>query len=296
MHNPVKGKRPSKTSKGVGKKHRTKGRKDHYLPQGYLRGFISPSRAGMQKPLWFFDVRQRTWSEVSTAEIGYEMGFYDYRGPGTPVETPDQVFAEMERTFPLILDEMVASNFARWFDHRDFLLRYFQMTRARSPLFFEQQLAQSKNTQAFEILTISEDRRKVQVRPKQLPDTYHKNKAIADMIAEIQKGVDWLDGFDWALRYCSDPEDPFIVSDTACVVEGTYPRLEASIFALPDTLIFFPLCWQACLVGSRRHFYIKTERFASRDLKTMRQRHRDFATRYIVSPTRFDEWQSPKSE
>jgi hypothetical protein len=206
------------------------------------------------------------------------------------VETPDQVFAEMERTFPLIREEMIASNFSGWFDHRDFLLRYFQMTRARSPLFFEQQVARSKKNQAYEIISISEDRRQMQVKPKQLPDSFYKNKAITDMIAEIQKGVDWLNRFDWALRFCSDPEDPFVVSDTACVVEGTFPRLESSVFDLPDTLIFFPLCWQACLIGSRRHFYVKTDRFEPRDLKLMRERHRDHAPHYIVSPTRFSEW------
>src|ERR1700733_12489177 len=86
MHNPVKGKKLSKTSKGIGKKHRTMGRKDHYLPQGYLRGFISPSRAELQKPLWYFDAHRKHWSELSPAEIGFERGFYDSRGLETNVE------------------------------------------------------------------------------------------------------------------------------------------------------------------------------------------------------------------
>jgi hypothetical protein len=77
-------------SRGGKKNHRTKGRKDHYLPQGYLRGFISPSRADLQKPLWCFDTKQKAWSEVSTAEIGYDIGFYDHRGPGALVESKRQ--------------------------------------------------------------------------------------------------------------------------------------------------------------------------------------------------------------
>ncbi len=103
MHSPVKGKKLSKTSKGVGKKHRTKEHKDRSLPhQGYLRGFVGPSRAELQKPLWYLDVHRKQWAEIEAqAEIGLEQESYDSRGLATNVETADQVFAELERTFRL---------------------------------------------------------------------------------------------------------------------------------------------------------------------------------------------------
>ena len=30
-------------------------RRDHYIPQGYLRGFIDPERINQPQPLWYFD-------------------------------------------------------------------------------------------------------------------------------------------------------------------------------------------------------------------------------------------------
>ena len=46
-----------------------KKRRDHYVPQGYLRGFIHPSRLEHDQPLWHFDVAQDVWSERSTPKL-----------------------------------------------------------------------------------------------------------------------------------------------------------------------------------------------------------------------------------
>jgi hypothetical protein len=61
----------------------------------------------------------------------------------------------------------------------------------------------------------------------------------------------------------------------------------------PETLIVFPLCWQACLLGSRVPFDVKTERFSSGDLRIMRRKHADKAKRYIVSPVKLDDLIQP---
>jgi Protein of unknown function (DUF4238) len=285
MHIPVKGKKPSKTSRAVGKKHRTRGRKDHYLPQGYLRGFISPSRTELQKPLWYFDAHRKHWSELSPAEIGFERGFYDSRGIETNVETADQVFAELERTFPLVREEMVADQFSNWTEHLDFLLRYFQMMRARSPLAFEQRQARDRNRQFLKVVKVSG--RSITYEPAQVTETFLKNKAIAEMRQEIQKGADWLNRFHWALRYSVSPDMPFILSDTPCIVEGKFSTLEEAM-QRPDTLIVFPLCWQACLFGSLARFDIKTDEFSSADLQTIHRKHFDKAREFIVSPVKLE--------
>ena len=49
-----------------------KGRRDHYVPQGYLRGFIHPQRQGHPNPLWVLDVSRGKWSEKSPSRIGWE--------------------------------------------------------------------------------------------------------------------------------------------------------------------------------------------------------------------------------
>jgi hypothetical protein len=40
-----------------------KNRRDHYLPQSYLRGFVDPARLHHQQPLWYLDVRNDSRSE-----------------------------------------------------------------------------------------------------------------------------------------------------------------------------------------------------------------------------------------
>jgi hypothetical protein len=69
-------------------------RRDHYLPQGYLRGFIDPARRGFSQPLWHFDILNGLWSQRSPREVGYRNGFYDYVTNETGLSTADSAFAE----------------------------------------------------------------------------------------------------------------------------------------------------------------------------------------------------------
>jgi hypothetical protein len=73
----------------VSNKQKTKNRRDHYLPQGYLRSFIDPARAHLPKPLWCFHLGTNKWKERSAKQIGYIDGFYDYAIENTVAEHPD---------------------------------------------------------------------------------------------------------------------------------------------------------------------------------------------------------------
>jgi hypothetical protein len=117
---------------------KTTGRRDHYLPRGYLRGFIDPSRKAHQRPLWYFDAIYKRWREVSVKQIGHQPGFYDYATNPVGFEPADVTFRELEQKFPSVRDQ-VEADFDSWSDHLEFLLRFAQMMRARSLLFFEQQ-------------------------------------------------------------------------------------------------------------------------------------------------------------
>src|SRR5271154_161559 len=64
-------------------------RRDHYLPQSYLRGFVDPSRLKHQQPLWHFDIPNSVWSEKSPREVGYRLGFYDFATSETGLESAD---------------------------------------------------------------------------------------------------------------------------------------------------------------------------------------------------------------
>jgi hypothetical protein len=39
-----------------------------------------------------------------------------------------------------------------------------------------------------------------------------------------------------------------------------------------DTLLMFPLCWQACLFGSRQFFHVKTDGFDRENMQRVRDR------------------------
>jgi hypothetical protein len=57
----------------------------------------------------------------------------------------------------------------------------------------------------------------------------------------------------------------------------------------PETLLYFPICWQACLFGSRRPFDKKTDRFNPQDMQTFRKKYRTFANQFLVSPIKLDD-------
>ena len=50
--------------------NRERDRKDHYLPRGFLKGFIDPANKGLAKPLWHFDLETAEWSRESPGSIG----------------------------------------------------------------------------------------------------------------------------------------------------------------------------------------------------------------------------------
>ena len=189
----------------MGKHQKETNRSDHYLPQGYLRGFIDPARRREQKPLWCYDLHSKRWRERSSKEIGCIGGFYDFGIENTTVEHSDQTFKQFENKFPRIRARIVQEGFSTWIQHKDFLLSYMQMIRARSPLFFDQWRAQAETMSVATITKVLHDPVKghgVQhdgLRP--MTSAEIQNYTIGQMRDDIKKGVDWLGNFHWALRY-----------------------------------------------------------------------------------------------
>jgi hypothetical protein len=56
----------------------------------------------------------------------------------------------------------------------------------------------------------------------------------------------------------------------------------------PETLFFFPLCWQACLIGSRQFFHREADRFCDQDMRLFAKRCRDNARLFVMSPSQLD--------
>jgi hypothetical protein len=273
---------------------RVRNRKDHWLPQGYLRGFISPSRESRFRPLWCFFTHSQKWEEKSPSEIGYGEGFYDYADGAdySTVTHPDSAFARLERDFPLRREEMRASHFANWNQHKSFLLEFMQMMRARSPLALHQQAAAASKLEGATITKVHPDGRtlaldSLELRP--LPERAVRNITISKMLQEVQAGSSWMNDLDWCLRYTDNENDPFCTNDQPLFLIGTVKsaRINMDFMNHPDSVLIFPLCWQACLFGSTRKFDKSYDQAHPMQLTSLRNDQKLNANRFVVSPVTF---------
>jgi len=285
----------------MSKRQKTKklrGRKDHWLPQGYLRGFIAPSRENENQPLSCFDRREQKWRSVSPREVAFGVGFYDYAiGTDYSAAThPDSAFARLEREFPQRRELMAASNFETWGEHKDFLLEFMQMMRARSPLAMEQQRAEARKIRASTVTSVSPDRRSVTVdslelRP--LPEHGVRNFTISRVLQDVRNGISWAGRLDWCLRYTDDENAPFCTTDQAIFVEGpvagvsTVADIGMDLLFHPETVVFFPLCWRACIFGSPRKFDVSYDRAHPTQLASLRDTQKQRANRFVIAPRAF---------
>ena len=103
--------------------------------------------------------------------------------------------------------------FRNWHKHLGFLLRYMQMMRARSPLFFAQKEDEAKTLQTWTVKDVHPDGKTLtltSIEPAPPPAPFIKNRTITQMREEIQKGGSWLWDFNWALRYCDSVASEFL--------------------------------------------------------------------------------------
>jgi len=115
-----------------------------------------------------------------------------------------------------------------------------------------------------------------------------QNWTISKMREEIEKGPDWLEDFHWALRYTDSPASPVITAEQPLVCIGRSPNA-ATALKDAETLIYFPLCWQAFLFGSIRRFDVEMDRFNPDTLFRVRQAYIENGRKFLVSPQKIDE-------
>lgn len=267
---------------------RTKGRKDHLLPQGYLRGFIAPQSADSPRPLWHYDVRAGTWSPKSTREVGWKKGFYDLAGTAEDIEHPDDLFARFEREFPIIRASLAKQLYRNFVKHRPFLLGFVQMMRARSPLFFDQQFAYLSSLRGATITAIDGNTVTVdslELRP--FPSNTVRNGVIRRMGEEIKKGPDWLDTMNWCLRYTTNPANGFITGSQPLTVVGPSQDLPTAL-RQSQTLLFFPISWQACMIGAIGRFHVGVDIADAGLIRLQRRAAINLESDYLIAGAPFE--------
>jgi hypothetical protein len=244
----------------------------------------------MPRPLWCFSLHAKRWKERSAKEIGYVDGFYDYATENNALEPADTTFKHLENEFPRVRERILKDGYPSWTDHKKLLLEYMQMMRARSPLFFDQWREQAKGIRLAKVTKVLPDGRSLEVdsldgRPMTQGET--QNWTISRMREEIRKGPDWLGEFHWALRYTSSPMDPVVTAEQPLVSIGNSTDVATAI-ADPETLIYFPVCWQAFLFGSIRRFDVETEEFHPDTLRRVRRAYFENGRHFLVSPQRIN--------
>jgi uncharacterized protein DUF4238 len=275
-------------------------RRDHYIPQGYLRGFIGPGNELVQKPLWVFDVPHQAWSQKSTKGFAYKYGLYDY-SEESPSDTiaVDVSFARLEQHFPKVLNEISSDEFMNWTISKDFLFRFIDMMRVRSLLALDQMREIANATRMLEIEKVLEpspdssnpDRKfdTVKYKEKTFKDESEKQRLLKNLtLTEMRRALEgpapWLSSLSWALRYTTDSNQPFVCSENPLLVYNSNEIEISSALANPDTLIFFPISWRACLVGCPAQFEKETCEFRPEEVERVRRIYRESATLFIASP------------
>jgi hypothetical protein len=193
--------------------------------------------------------------------------------------------------------ELIASNFANWRKHLDFLLRYINMFRVRSELFRDhafQSFAQQPPMVVGEIQENAphpkipgQTATKVKLNPMpqtgEALKTAYNDLSISKMRADMMAVPPWFYEFDWCLRFAKDPNKPVITADEPIRFEGVDLSKERALGHF-CTRLFFPLCSQACLIGGPDTLMPKTKAYSLSRLSELQHKYLGSASRFAYSP------------
>jgi hypothetical protein len=93
--------------------------------------------------------------------------------------------------------------------------------------------------------------------------------------------------FNWVPSPYEISRRPFRHRPQPLVLEGPAPSLVEAM-KHPDTLIWFPICWQACLIGSLHGFDEGTDEAHPTLLAHVRGLYKRPASGYVISPQKLD--------
>jgi hypothetical protein len=71
------------------------------------------------------------------------------------------------------------------------------------------------------------------------------------MREEIQKNGAWLWELNWVFRYTESVSERFVISESPFLAEISPGVAQENALKHPETALYFPLCWEVCLFGSR---------------------------------------------
>lgn len=195
--------------------------------------------------------------------VGQERGFYDYASQSPELIPADQMFKEQESTFPPLREKLIQTSFRNWKEHLQELLAFANMIRARSRTFLEERVQVHSGRYFWRIKSVVSPTQFTleSMTPEPVKLEWVRNRSLMEMGEEIETGpVSLLRDFCWCLRIATSASDPLVISEHAFVAVGPMP-LKKDVQLHEDTFLYFPLCWRACLIGSRFPFRVETDYF-----------------------------------
>jgi hypothetical protein len=177
---------------------------------------------------------------------------------------------------------LIASAFRDWKEHLEFLIDYMNMLRARSPLFFAQVTRTNRQARFATIIAVNHEGRQLtldSLEGKPMTETWVRNRTLVAMREEIEKRsqAEWSAGLNWCVRSTDSLNEPVITAQHALVTIGPpNPGSDGAIH-------YFPICWQACLIGATFKFEVETDAFNPAWLKDLHRIYMANETDFLVS-------------
>jgi hypothetical protein len=214
---------------------------------------------------------------------------YDFSNDAIEAEHADVTFKSMEDGLGTLREGLVRGGFAGWYQHIDFLLPYMQMIRVRSPQYFVEQGQAVADSFIGRITSIDETRTKVTYdNSEPLSEDQVHDMTLTKMRDEFAKGPSWMGDMHWQIRTTFDPHNPVVTSEQPLFVKGERqmrePAITMDLITDAQSEIYFPLCWQACIVGRSMPFDENLVPFEQPNLLLLRHMIAEMAPGYVIAP------------
>lgn len=214
---------------------------------------------------------------------------YDFSNDAIEAEHADVTFKKMENQFPAVLASIKTTDFVEWKQHLDFLLVYMQMIRVRSPQFFVEQGQELTEATVATITSVDHAESKITYdNVRRLTEAEVHDFTLTKMREEFKKGATWMANFYWQIRTTFDPKNPVTTSEAPLFVKGVKANTERAmtmeILTDAGSEVWFPLCWQATLVGRTQPFDVDRVTLGEGELDELRHVIAEMAPQYVISP------------
>lgn len=214
---------------------------------------------------------------------------YDFSNDAIEAEHADVTFKKMEDQFPSMIEAIRTADFAEWKEHLNFLLTYMQMIRVRSPQFLVEQGQELAEATVATVTSADHTENKLTYdNVRRLSEDEVHDFTLAKMREEFKKGATWMAEFHWQIRTTFDPKNPVTTSEAPLFVKGIKPNPERAmtmeILTDAGSEVWFPLCWEAALVGRIEPFDSDWVSFDPKDLNVLRHVVAEMAPQYLISP------------